>query len=130
MNQILILPKKVLIVDIVLVVPPSPVVSFCAAACWAALRPLFDKAAAWAAAAAASVAAFFALSIAAAGFVIDARAWTDVSFPGISDVTFPGREDTTDLVFDTADVIALVPDFATSDIFDPALFRKLSILLS
>jgi hypothetical protein len=76
--------------------------------------------------------------MAAAGFVIDARAWTDVSFPGIRDVsfpgitdlTFPGREDTAFLVFDTADVIALVPDFATSDIFDPALFRKLSILLS
>jgi hypothetical protein len=68
--------------------------------------------------------------MAAAGFVTAARAWTDVSFPGTRDVTFPGREDTTDLVFDTADVIALVPDFATSDIFDPALFRKLSILLS
>jgi len=109
-------------VDMVLVVPPSPVVSFFAAACWAAVRPLCDKAVAWAAAAAASVAAFFALFMAAAGFATAARAWAAVPCPVTADVI--------SLVFDIADVTRLVPDFVISDNFDDALCRKLSILLS
>jgi hypothetical protein len=122
-------------VDMVLVVPPSPVVSFCAAACCAVVRPLCFKAVAWAAAAAASVAAFFALFMAAAGFATAARAWAAVPCPVTAARAWaaapcPVTEDVIFLAFDIADVTRLVPDFVTSDNFDDALCRKLSILLS